>query len=151
MDNYSTLVDLIIKEELQGKPSHERLIKLGKTPNYLIDHAGFPALELAIKGSVITKACFDHGIATSMLKRLPDIVANPKCLFKSASRPEESVVVLTFEVKGKAELPIIVPISRNMSVGRENVNLVASIYGKEGPNPEQKWKTQGLLIYEFKG
>jgi hypothetical protein len=149
LDNYRSLVDLIIKDEMEGKPSHERVLLIGATPQYLIDHAGFPDLEMAIKANVICKACFDHGLSTSLLKRLPDIIAFPKCLFRPEdSRHVDSVVVLTLEVKGLH--PIIVPLRMNQQVGRGNIyNLVSSVYGKEGPDPEVKWKSRGLLIHEL--
>jgi len=148
MNNYKTLVDLLIKDEMAGKPRHEQVLLLGETPGQLIEHAGFPELELAIKASVISKACFDHGIATSMLKRLPDIVNNPKSIFKSANVHQvESVVVLTLEIKNQS--PIIIPVKKQQQVGRGNhFNLITSVYAKEGPDPQKKWKSQGLLLWE---
>ena len=148
MDNYHSLVDLIIKDEMDGKPNHERILDIGGTPKYLIDYAGFPNLRMAIKASVISKACFDHGVSKSLLKRLPDIISSPKCVFKPADPCHvDSVVVLTLEFKGMH--PLIVPLRMRQQVGRGNIfNLVSSVYGKEGPDPESKWKKQGLLIYE---
>ncbi|MCK4705813.1 MAG: hypothetical protein KAT90_10050, partial [Gammaproteobacteria bacterium] len=84
MNNYTTLVDVLIKDECAGNPRHEQILLLGSTPEYLIKHVGFPELDLAIKGSVISKAYFDHGISTSLLKRMHDIVSAPKCVFRPA-------------------------------------------------------------------
>ena len=149
LNNYSSLVDVLIKDECAGKPHHERLLLLRDTPEYLIQHAGFSQLAIAIKASVISKACFDHGVSPSLLKRLPEIIAQPKCVFRPAN-PEihtDTVVVLTFEVKGSS--PIIIPIRKNGQVGRSNsFNLISSVYGKEGENPEVKWKKSGLLLWE---
>ena len=133
---------------MAGNPRHELLVSLGRTPEYLIEHVGFPDLELAIKGSIVGKACFDHGITPSMLKRLHEVVATPQHVFKSDNRAfEDTVVVLTFETK--AESPIIIPIQKNRRIGRENqcYNLVASVYGKEGPDPIKKWTDSGLLLW----
>ncbi len=144
MSNYKTLVDVLIKDELAGVPRHEQVLFLGQTPEYLVKRAGFPDLNLAIKSSVIIKSCFDHGIANSLLKRVPEIILKPKCVFRSAN-PEltDSVVVLTFEVKGAS--PIIIPIRQNQQVGRNSYfNLVSSIYGKDGPDPFEKWKNLGF-------
>lgn len=148
MNNYSSLVDVLIKDEQEGKAMHERILLLSNTPDYLIKHAGFPELVLAIKASVISKACFEHGIGTSLLKKLPDIISTPKCVFKPANDAHsDSVVVLTFEIKGTT--PIIIPIKQNQQVGRNSFcNLVTSVYGKDGPNPEIKWKNSGLLLWE---
>ena len=149
LNNYSSLVDLLIKDECAGKPQHERLLLLGDTPEYLIQYAGFPQLTIAIKASVISKACFDHGISTSLLKNLPEIITQPKCVFQPVDTVTHSdtVVVLTFEVKGSS--PIIIPVRQNGQVGRGNYfNLISSVYGKEGENPEVKWKKSGLLLWE---
>ncbi|MEJ1334436.1 MAG: hypothetical protein RPU34_09400 [Candidatus Sedimenticola sp. (ex Thyasira tokunagai)] len=148
MNNYGSLVDLLIKDEMLGNPQHERVLHLGETPEYLRKHAGFPELTLAIKGNVIGKAHFDHGVTTSMLKKLPRIICNPKSVFYPAD-PKHlgTVVVLTFEFKGHS--PIIVPIRHNVQIGRnQRYNLVSSVYGKGGPDPERKWKADNLLIWE---
>ena len=147
MDNYTTLVDLIIQAELDGKPLHERILKLGKTPDYLLHHAGFSDLPLVITGSVVGKACFDHGIAKSVLHKLPAIIENSTKLFAPADeRHKDSVVVLTAEIKGG--YPIIVPIRKNKRMGRTEVfNAVSSVYAKEGPDPAVKWTQEGLLLW----
>ncbi|MCP4597193.1 hypothetical protein [Neptuniibacter sp.] len=146
MNNYSSLVSILLKDEALGNPQHERVLQLGPTPEYLVTHAGFPALDIAIQAKVIGKAHFDHGIKASLIQRLPEILATPKSVFRSANVHQvDSVVVLTYEVKGVA--PIIVPIRKNRQVGRgQYFNLVGSIYAKEGPDPSVKWARQGLKI-----
>jgi len=148
VNHYSTLIDLLIKAEIAGTPKHEAILLLGETPDYLIRTAAFPTLPLAIQGSTISKAFFDHGITLSFLQRLPDVLRQPKCVFRSANpAQEDSVVVLTFELKGFA--PVIVPIRQDRMVGRrQRLNLVTSVYGKEGPDPEARWKAQGLLLWQ---
>lgn len=148
MNNYTSLVDMLIRDEVNGSPQHERVLHIGDTPSYLIESAGFPELVLAIKAKVIGKAYFDHGIPTNMIKNLPEILGRPKCLFKSANQHQsDSVVVLTFESKQGS--PIVVPIKKNVQIGRgQSFNVVTSIYGKDGPNPEEKWKDSGLLLWE---
>jgi len=147
LNNYTSLVDTIIKNEVAGLPMHEIVLDLGPTPDYLIRHAGFPILNLGISASVISKAHFDHGIVASKLKKLPQIIAAPKHLYKSANAHQvDSVVVLTLEIKGTS--PIIVPIRKNRQIGRNDFrNLVTSMYGKDGPDPELKWKREGLLLW----
>lgn len=147
MNNFSSLIDLIILDECNGTPRHERIVSLGATPDYLQKNALFSDLELVITGKVIGKAHFDHGIGKKQLKNLPAILERPKSVFKSANAHQfDSVVVLTFEVKGT--YPIIIPIRGNRLIGRnQKFNLITSIYAKEGPDPEEKWKQQGLLMY----
>ena len=146
MSNFITLADVIIQNEMKGIKQNERILELGDTPQILIDECGFPKLPLAIKGSVISKICFDHGIPTSVIKRLPEIVNNPKMLFQSATGDMKSVVVLTFEIKGSE--PIIIPIRPNQTSGRKAYNFISSVYAKSGPCPETKWRKDGLLIWE---
>lgn len=145
MSNYATLVDVLIQNEMKGINNHERIVELGMTPDILIQECGFPSLPLGIKASTISKICFDHGIGTSVIQRLPEILQSPKSIYASAnSKQSDSVVVFTFEVKG--QLPIIIPIRKNQSAGRKRYNFVTSMYGKEGNDPEIRWKR--LLIWE---
>jgi hypothetical protein len=108
-----------------------------------MEHAGFPALDLVIKGSAVDKAHFDHGIPKSMLYRLADIIASPKALYRSATI-QSSAVVITFEVKDGA--PILIPLHANKLVGRSHVNVVASVYNKEA-TVEQRWANAGLKLW----
>lgn len=148
MSNYSTLVDILIKNEMQGINNHERILDLGDTPQLLIEQCGFQPLPLVIKASTVSKICFDHGISTSNIQKLPELISSPKCLFKSAnSKQADSVVVLTFEVKNAG--PVIVSIRQNTMIGRgKYFNVITSMYAKEGDNPEVKWKANNLLIWD---
>jgi hypothetical protein len=134
---------------MKGAQQHEQVLLLGSTPGYLKQHGAFPDLNLAITGKTVSKAVFDHGIPTSTVKRLPDIIANnAKCLFQSATQPDgDSVIVLTLEVH--LDCPIIIPIRKNQKTGRSQYhNLIVSMYGKEGHDPEKRWKQQGLLLWD---
>ncbi|HFQ5059252.1 TPA: hypothetical protein ACGU7J_004746 [Vibrio vulnificus] len=148
MSNYATLVDVLIKNEMEGIKNHERVLEMGDTPAILINECGFPELPFAIKASTVSKICFDHGIRTSVIQRLPNIVSSPKGLFRSANpRFTDSVVVLTFEVKSIG--PVIVSIRKNVMIGRgKYYNIVTSMYAKEGEDPETKWKSDNLLIWD---
>lgn len=149
MSNFSQAVDLVIKSEINGIPRHEMVLELGKTPQYILNSAGvFTDLDLIITGKVISKACFDHCVPTSTIQRLPEIVNSPKALFRSANQDTQSVVVMTFEVVN-SQHPLIVPIHPNKPVGRQRVcNAVASLYGKEGHDPHEKWTRAGLLLWK---
>lgn len=149
MDNFSTLVDLLIKDEANGtSTAHEKILILGDTPTYLVDKANFQNHLLAIKYKTISKACFDHGISTNVLKRLPYIISEPKFLFKSANiDQDDSVVLLTVEIHNSS--PVVIPIRKDQRIGRsETYNVVTSVYGKDGPDPIQKWIKQDLLIWK---
>lgn len=80
-----------------------------------------------VTGKVISKACFDHGIPTSILKRLPEIIENPKSLYKSVHQDLSSVIVVTLELQ-KGEYPIIIPVHPNKKMGRQRICNVAMFY-----------------------
>lgn len=142
--NFATSIQLILQASVAGTPRHEVLLEICQTPQYLVDH-GFPELPLCVLGKVIDKAFFDHGITKGVLERLGDIVNNPKALYRSATQPDAGVVV-TFEMK--AGCPILVPIHKNVQVGRTAVvNRVASLYAKEA-TVEARWASQGLLLWQ---
>lgn len=140
--NFQTSVQLILKASAVGTPSKEAVLSLGPTPQYLLDH-GFSQLDLIIKGSVVDKAYFDHGIPKGILERLGEIIANPKALYKSAT-VTSSAVVITLEQKNGS--PILVPMHANRQVGRAWFNLVASVYIKES-SIEERWTEKGLLLW----
>ena len=144
MSNYTTLVSILIQDEVKGHAHHERILNLGMTPEVLIKHAGFSQLELIIKASTVSKIHFDHGIKESLIKELPEILQRPKAIYNSATRSENTVLV-TFEQHLSA--PVIAIARKNMQVGRITYNGVISMYAKEGPNPERKWKKDGLLLW----
>lgn len=149
MNNYTSLIEALIKAEMDNNPQHEKIVFVSETPRYLIEIAKFPDLPLVISGKIVCKAAFDHGISTSVLKRLPQIVAEPHALFRSQSQPS-SVVVLTLEIKGGS--PIIVPIKPAGEIGgrreSQKANVITSVYAKEGPPPFQKWQKAGLLLWQ---
>ena len=142
--NFKAAVQLILQASMDGKPKHEAVLSLGATPQFLLDN-GFPELPLSIKGAVIDKAHFDHGITRGVLERLADIITTPKALYRSAT-VQGTAVVITFEMK--AGSPILVPIHGNKPVGRTLSNLVASVYAKDVANVETRWKKEGLLLWE---
>lgn len=142
--NFRTAVQLILQAGIEGRPKHEAVLSLGATPQFLLDN-GFPELPLSIKGATIDKAHFDHGVTRGVLERLPDIIASPKALYRSATVLHSAAVVITFEMKGGS--PILIPIHANKPVGRAFANVVASIYAKEA-TIEARWKGAGLLLWE---
>lgn len=146
-NNFRTLVQTVIKAGMNGTPMHEMILELGPTPQLLIDH-GFPDLPLIIKGKTVDKICFDHGVPTNIIERIPKLIETPTHLFhsRSAQALQGSVIVVTIEVKNGA--PIIIVVQKNKRNGRRNVNEIASMYAKEGPDPVKKWSSDGLLLWD---
>lgn len=152
MSNFSILVKQLIQQEMaRGAYQHELVLELGPTPDLLVREAGFPKLDLVVKYKAISKMCFDHGIGTSTIQNIPNLIKNPKCLYRSTKIPN-SAVVLTFE--WHSGFPIVIAVHANKSVSRISVDLlrrcneVKTMYAKEGPDPTVKWKDQGLLLWE---
>lgn len=148
--NFKTLVGVVIQAEMDGKPRHELLLELGQTPPAIIQAGGmsFNGLDLVLKAKTVGKMHFDHGVSRGLIERLPEILNAPKAIYRTAATlPGGAVVVMTFEVQ--RGFPLIVPVHANKAMGRSRFcNEVASMYAKEGPNPEVKWKAAGLLLWE---
>lgn len=147
--NFKTLVGVIIQAEMDGRPRHELLLELGPTPASIIQSGGkdFQGLDLVLKAKTVGKMHFDHSVPRGVIERLPEILNAPKAIYRSAAVPNGAVVVMTFEIQ--RGYPLIIPVHANRQIGRERFcNEVASMYAKEGPNPEVKWKAAGLLLWE---
>lgn len=87
--NFKAAVQLILQASMDGKPKHEAVLSLGATPQFLLDN-GFPELPLSIKGAVIDKAHFDHGITRGVLERLARSSRHQR---RSTSRPRCKVLL----------------------------------------------------------
>ncbi|SMD13864.1 hypothetical protein [Pseudomonas sp. URIL14HWK12:I5] len=146
--NFKTLVGVVIQAEVDEKPRHELILELGPTPAQILQSVGqnFQGLDLIIKGKTIGKMHFDHGVSKGVIERLPDILQSPKAIYQSATGPD-GIVVMTFEIQ--RGYPLIIPIHANKRVGRDrSCNVIASMYAKEGPDPQEKWEKAGLLLWK---
>ena len=152
MEDFEWLVANILEEESQGITRLSRqILKLGPTPEVLVNYGGFNQNDMVIVGHAIGKIHFDHGIKSAVICDLPNLLAKPKALYESHSHAQ-STVVLTYEWQNAA--PIVIPIHKQKPMGRRAdgndwiCNVVASMYGKSGPHPEAQWKREGLLLWE---
>lgn len=143
-NNFKTLVDVVIKAECSGAPRNELVLDLGPTPQHLID-CGFNQHNVFVKAATIGKMFFDHGLAQGVIERLPSLIQTPEQIFTSTTTAG-SAVIFTFEVKGSS--PIIIAIHKDKMIGRQSVNLVASMYAKTGPDQRPKWIRDGLLLWD---
>ncbi|MGE4242321.1 hypothetical protein [Ramlibacter sp.] len=144
-DAYVVAIQLLLKECQAGRPSHERVLVVSRTPECLIE-CGFSQLPLVVTGKVVDKAHFDHGVTKGVLERLPLLVENPRAIYASASQ-ELAAVVVTLEVKGGNN--IVVPVHRDRQVGRHpaRFNVIASVYDKRA-EVEAGLRSKGLLLWE---
>lgn len=145
--NYRTAVSLILKSVTEGTPKHETVLVIGATP-LVLTQVGLPALPLVITGKTIDKVHFDHGITKGVIERLHDIVSAPRSVYKSAPPHLSGSVVVTFEHHRQS--PIIVSIRASKQFGRSlSANEITSVYAKEGGTFEQRWRNEGLLLWEI--
>ncbi|AQW69995.1 hypothetical protein B2J77_18030 [Pseudomonas parafulva] len=150
--NFKTLVGVVLQAEAVGRPRNELLLELGGTPESIIASGGeiYSGLDLVVKGKTVGKMHFDHGIPCGVIERLPQILNAPRAIYRSANQAVQgggSIVLMTFETH--RGYPLIVPVHARKQIGRGRFyNEVVSMYAKEGPNPEAKWKAAGLLLWE---
>lgn len=126
-------------------------IHLGSTPDVLV-RLGVPQRPMRI---VDTKKLFqtagsrnqdDHGLTPDVLGEFPKAMQNPLAVFDSAT--QENAKVLVVELKDSQDRPIIAAIHVDKRQGFNQINKIASIYGRN--NAEEtfnRWTDDGLLRY----
>ena len=147
--NYETVINLIAQIINDGKQVNEHPVEIGITPTVIVKNTHFNQLPLMMYGKAFNKVIYDHGITTSILHRLYNILENPQAIYSSDSTVQlkGSIVVVTRELFKKDHL--IVAIQPDINVGHKTVNRIASIYGK--PNGViLGWDDKGLKIYRRK-
>lgn len=107
-----------------------------------------PDLELVTSVSVIEKMMFDHAISATKLKALHTIICQPERVYRSASHPDTSIVLMTMQRLGTR--PIVIPIwlSKPGPTGKSPVHWIASGYAKDDPASFDKWDASGLLLWK---
>jgi Phage MuF-C-terminal domain len=145
-----TLVDWIQTEGSKGLIHPNRLddrVVIGRFTQDMLKRLGCSDLELITSVSVLEKMMFDHGISANKLKTLHQTICMPQRVYRSASHPQTSVVVMTLQRLGAK--PILIPIWLNKAsaAGKPAMHWVASGYVKDDPNIFNKWDAAGLLIW----
>lgn len=105
-------------------------------------------LELVTSIAVLEKMIFDHALKESHVSELHGMICKPEKIFKSATRPDTSVVVMSLETLRTH--PIILPIElgKAMSQKKAPVHWLSSGYAKDQQEVIAKWERNGLLIWE---
>lgn len=123
-EEFSNQIDMWLSGNLK---SSEQL-KLGQTPEVLrqLGANNFPVL---MSQDVLTKITGEkHNISLDEIKRIPNAIANPIMIFKSATVPN-SFVILT-ELVDKSGNDVVVAMHLNRKSGFNFINRIASVYGK---------------------
>jgi len=123
-------------------------ITIGRTPEVL-ERLGAEQLPLVItQGTVEKVASGKHSISIETLKQLPAHIDDPIMIFDSATEADSLVVMTELQQDGKT---IVAAIRLSKQLGRNVVNDIASVYGKDSDGIFVKWINDGLLRYMNKG
>ncbi|QHQ15787.1 hypothetical protein GMW39_07805 [Pectobacterium parmentieri] len=126
-------------------PRHQ--IRLGDTPK-VYQALGAKNLELVMPASVVHKAIDpsvrNHFVKLDDMKKLPDLIADPIAVMKSATEKDALVsLVAAHDANGS---PVIVAIHLNgKGASFAEVNKIASVYGKDSQSALQRQLDNDLL------
>ena len=132
-----------------GSMDKNEVFNLGNTPDVL-KKIGADGLPIIMTQKVMNKITGSkHDIDLSEIKRLPQSIAEPIMIFKSATTPN-AYVILT-EISDKNGNSVVAALHLNRMQYRINVNRIASVYGKENvENFVRKQTEAGNLIFADK-
>jgi hypothetical protein len=145
------LVQWIQNEGTKGTIPPNRMddhVVIGHFTETILTALNVDDLEIVTSISVLEKMMFDHGISAAKLKSLHQVVCTPVKIFRSATHPAESVVLLSTMVLGAKPVLIPVRLSKPGPAGKAAVHWISSAYVKEDPTVIQRWETNGLLIWQ---
>lgn len=134
-------VDRVLSNAMDGRAA----VRIGRTSEPL-RRAGLGDNPVSVSDKVIDKAIYDHGLPASAIMSLPEELAEPVMVFKSATQPDSYVVITSDTHRGK---PIAVPV-RTKQVANHIENVVLSAYAIDDPKRLERWAKDGLLIYADK-
>lgn len=147
------LVEWVRDAGMAGDIPKDRLrayVSLGRFSPEMLAILQCKDLELRTTIAVLEKMLFDHAISPKHLYGLNGLICQPEKVFKSKTRPDTSVVVMTIETL--RALPIVVPIELNktMAQGKAPVHWVSSAYAKDEPEALIRWEKEGLLLWKHR-
>lgn len=123
-------------------------IPVGRTPAVL-RALGAPDLPITIRRDTVRKATngVKHNVPQDVMRRLPELLADPVAVFDS--RTEAGSLAVVLEAQDADGRPVLAALHMKVSEGRAlEVNRVASAYGKDfGDATFAKWAQEGLLRY----
>jgi len=137
-----------VRSLIAGRLDKSRMVEICSTPTAL-SVAGLKALPLFVRPSVLEKVIIHkHGLSPESVGRLPDELRNPVAIFKSDTRPHDSVVVVVD--LWLENHPVVVAIAIGQAVARTTANVVTSVYSKQHHAAFEKWLKDGLLLWSDK-
>lgn len=113
-----------------GDMNSSEHFEIGKTP-IVLKELGANDLPIVMMQDVIVKMTGGkHNISIDEIKNIPEAIADPIMIFKSAT-VNNAFVILT-ELTDKSGNDVVVALHLNKKNNRLDVNRIASVYGKEG-------------------
>jgi hypothetical protein len=140
-----------VDDVVSGKVD-QGLLDVMSTP-LVLTLAGAERLPLKMQAGKILEVIKKHNLSPDIIKSIPEAIADPVAIFRSATHPEDSVVVMVDMVDAN-DSTIIVPIALNRREYGYDINLLASVYGqgnKTSGKAEDWWfqaqAKAGRLLY----
>ena len=128
-----------------------RPIELGATPK-IFERLGVPQLQMRITEPsklfqiVRNQSGRDHDISPDVLAEIPYKLQEPLAVFNSDT--EKNALVAVMELKDSQNRPVIAAVHINKKVGFNQINKIASIYGKDNAGRKfAEWTEKGHLRY----
>lgn len=126
----------------------EHHVLIGRFTAEMLAILGCDDLEIRTSVAVLEKMMFDHAIGVPKLVNLHQLICTPQAVYRSASRPHDSIVVITLEVLRGAPIMATVHLNKRQARGQASVHWVTSCYAKDNPAIIQRWETDGLTIWK---
>lgn len=128
-----------------GEMTSSEQLDIGKTP-IVLKELGAKELPIVMSQDVIVKMTGGkHNISLDEIKKIPEAIADPIMIFKSAT-VDNAFVILT-ELLDKSGNDVVVALHLNKKYNRLSVNRIASAYGKDNVNSftEEQFRNKNIL------
>lgn len=153
---YGEAVDFTLSDAWKMDRSH---LVMGPTPAFLGEYGFDAALPLMASARKLRKmtstespieSAHPHGLSVETIKRLPAAIANPAIVMISATRPEDSLVLVSSMID-EQNRPIIVSLRRGqgyIEMEGTPANIMTSAYGKDQFNDFLQYaKRDNRILY----
>jgi hypothetical protein len=134
-----------LNDYLSGNINPRKAIEFGTTP-IVLQAVGAGPLPLKINQETLKKVLFDkHKLSKELISRLPEKIADPIMIFKSATVENGLVVMTELEHDGKT---VVAAVHLNIKKGGNFINRISSVHPREENSHFINWIEKGLLRYK---
>jgi hypothetical protein len=120
-----------VDNALSGKNNPREHVRVMTTP-LAFNFAGAKVLPVYMDAGKLKTILDSHsGMSTELVKQIPEALADPVAIFKSATHANGLVAML--ELKDKNGSTVVAALHMNVNQGRNEItiNKLASVYGKD--------------------